>query len=288
MRWENQRQSSNVEDVRGRGPLRSKGVGLGCGGIAIIAIIAILTGQNPLQLLETVQQQQGSLPEAEAPVPRGGAPSDEVGAFIASVLGNTELVWNEQFAAAGQQYPEPKLVRFADQVQSACGLSSAAVGPFYCPLDNKVYLDTSFFELLHERFGAPGDFAAAYVIAHEVGHHVQNVLGISDEVQEAQRRAWDQSQANDLSVKMELQADCLAGVWAHHADKKYNMIEPGDIEEGLRAAAAIGDDRIQAQTQGYVVPESFTHGSGEQRVQWLRRGLESGDSEDCDTFKGRR
>lgn len=287
MRWQNQRESSNVEDVRGRGPLRSKGVGLGCGGIVLIGIIAILTGQNPLQLLQNIQQQQGSLPGAEEPMPGGGeAPQDEVGSFVSRVLSSTEDIWGEQFAAAGKQYPQPKLVRFADQVQSACGLSSAAMGPFYCPLDNKVYLDTSFFDLLEQRFGATGDFAAAYVIAHEVGHHVQNVLGISDEVQEAQRRAWDQSQANELSVKMELQADCLAGVWAHYANKT-NLIEPGDFEEGLNAAAAIGDDRIQAETQGYVVPESFTHGRGEDRMKWLRRGLESGDSEACDTFQGR-
>lgn len=286
MRWEGKRQSTNVDDVRGRSPWVGRGAGLGCGGVVLVILFSLLTGQDPLQLLQSIQQQ--APPEASpVPSPGAGAPADTAAQFSSVVLANTEDVWSAIFAAAGKRYEAPRLVLFSDQVQSACGLSSAAVGPFYCPPDRRVYLDTSFFNELSRRFGAPGDFAAAYVVAHEVGHHVQNLLGIADQVQEAQRQAWNQSQANALSVRMELQADCLAGVWAHHADREHQLIEPGDFEEGLRAAAAIGDDEIQAQTQGTVVPESFTHGSSEERVQWLRRGLQSGDPNTCETFEGR-
>ena len=251
--------------------------------LILVVVFALITGQDPLQLLQSVQEvcPRGSpAPSAAA----AAAPADAEGQFSSVVLASTEDVWSEIFAAAGKRYEVPRLVLFSQAVQSACGMSSAAVGPFYCPPDRRVYLDTSFFNELTRRFGAPGDFAAAYVVAHEVGHHVQNLLGIADEVQEAQRRAWSQSQANDLSVRMELQADCLAGVWAYHADRKQNLIETGDFEEGLRAAAAIGDDEIQSRTSGQVVPESFTHGSSEQRVEWLRKGMTAGDPNVCETF----
>jgi predicted metalloprotease len=284
MRWEGKRQSSNVEDVRGRSPWVGRGAGLGCGGIILVIVFSLITGQDPLQLLQSVQE--GAPPTQGPSAAPGVAPQDEAGQFSSTVLANTEDVWTSIFAAAGKRYEAPKLVLFSEAVQSACGMSSAAVGPFYCPPDRRVYLDTGFFNELSQRFGAPGDFAAAYVVAHEVGHHVQNLLGIADQVQDAQRQAWNQSQSNSLSVRMELQADCLAGVWAHHADKEYQLIEAGDFEEGLRAAAAIGDDEIQSRTAGTVVPESFTHGSSEDRVRWLRQGLRSGDPNTCDTFGG--
>jgi len=286
MRWQNKRESTNVEDVRGRSPWVGRGAGLGCGGLLLVVVFALLTGQDPLQLLQSVEQaqpQQQSAPTA----PGAGAPADEAGKFSSVVLANTEDVWSKVFAAAGKRYQAPSLVLFDGAVQSACGMSSSAVGPFYCPLDSKVYLDTNFFALMERRFGAPGDFAAAYVVAHEVGHHVQNLLGIAEEVQEAQRQAWSQQQANSLSVRMELQADCLAGVWAHFADQDYQLIEPGDFEEGLNAAQQIGDDQMQARTSGQVQPESWTHGSSKQRATWLRRGLESGDPNQCDTFAAR-
>jgi uncharacterized protein len=284
MRWQNQRESTNVEDVRGRSPWVGRGAGLGCGGLLLVAVFAILTGQDPTQLLQTFEQ---AAPQAPAPGPNAGQPADEAGKFSSVVLANTEDVWTQVFASAGKRYQAPNLVLFDGAVQSACGMSSSAVGPFYCPLDSKVYLDTNFFSMMARRFGAPGDFAAAYVVAHEVGHHVQNLLGIADEVQEAQRKAWSQQQANELSVRMELQADCLAGVWAHYADRDYRLIEPGDFEEGLNAAQQIGDDQMQARTTGTVQPESWTHGSSQQRATWLRRGLESGDPDQCDTFQGR-
>ena len=203
------------------------------------------------------------------------------------MLGSTEDVWSEIFAAQGQRYRKPTLVLFSDAVASACGTASAAVGPFYCPADQKVYLDLSFYELLSQRFGAPGDFAQAYVVAHEVGHHVQQLLGIADQVTAAQQRA-SEAEANGLSVRMELQADCLAGVWGYHANRTRQLLEPGDVEEGLRAAAAIGDDMMQRQSAGRVRPESWTHGSSEMRVRWLRQGLSTGDPDQCDTFKAER
>lgn len=284
MRWEGGRQSTNVEDVRGSGGGGRRGLGIGCGGLVLVIIFALVTGRNPLQLLQTIQETQGGPAQT---VPSGDGtppPDDQEGKFVRTVLGNTEDVWTKLLANTQTPYEEPRLVRFSGSIPSQCGMASAAVGPFYCPADQKVYLDTAFFDELSQRFGAPGEFAEAYVVAHEIGHHVQYLLGIDQKVREAQQRAWDESQSNELSVKMELQADCLAGVWAYHADHDYQMIEPGDFESGMKAAQSIGDDEIQKQTQGYVVPESFTHGTAKQRSEWLRRGLQSGDPNDCDTF----
>jgi hypothetical protein len=265
-----------------------KAAPLGGGALLVILLIAFLTGEDPTQLLDAVNPPQVSVDGGGA-YPSGGGdrPTDEGADFVSVVLADTEDTWNALFAQRGERYREPNLVLFSDAVSSACGFNSAAVGPFYCPADDKVYLDLSFFADLHRRFGAPGDFAQAYVIAHEVGHHVQNLLGISDQVHRLRSRAG-RAEANALSVRMELQADCLAGVWGYHANRQRRMLEPGDVEEGLRAAAAIGDDRLQRQAGGYVHPESWTHGSSEQRVRWLRRGLESGRMEVCDTFEADR
>lgn len=285
MRWEGRRQSTNVEDVRGSGGGGRRGLGIGCGGIVLVIIFALVTGRNPLQLLQSIEETQGGGPVQGEPSEDGTAPAPgREGEFVATVLANTEDVWTALLANSETPYRVPRLVRFSGSIASQCGMASAAVGPFYCPADRKVYLDTEFFNDLSQRFGAPGEFAAAYVVAHEVGHHVQNLLGIDQQVREAQQQAWGEAQSNELSVKMELQADCLAGVWAHHADRDHQLIEPGDFEAGLKAAQVIGDDEIQKNTQGYVVPESFTHGTAQQRTEWLRRGMESGDPNDCDTF----
>ncbi len=279
MRWQLTRRSSNVEDRRGMGTAPKMG-GIGCLGILIVMAIAYLTGSNPLELLQ--QMDSGSTVSTQEPsAPRTG--SDEEGEFVIHTLGDIEDAWTEIFAASGQQYQAPKLVLFENAVSSACGYNSAAVGPFYCPADRKVYLDLSFFRQLHQRFGASGDFAQAYVIAHEVGHHVQNLLGISDQINRLTRSA-SETQANALSVMQELQADCFAGVWGHHASRK-DLLEVGDIEEGLQAAQAIGDDLIQKRSQGYVNPESFTHGTSQQRAYWLRRGLETGRMDACNTME---
>lgn len=279
MRWRGGRQSENVEDRRGMGA-PGRGVAIGGGGLLIIIALALLTGQDPLQLIEVVSDPSVSVD----PGGQGGqigAPTDELGQFASTVLASTEDVWPR--VLAGRRYQPPTLVLFSGAVQSACGFNSAAVGPFYCPLDSKVYIDLSFFNELESRFGASGDFAQAYVIAHEVGHHVQNLLGIASKVHAARQRASEE-EGNTLSVRMELQADCLAGVWAYHANQSNSLLEPGDVEEGLAAAAAIGDDRIQKRGQGYTVPESWTHGSSEMRVRWLRRGIQNGNIEECDTF----
>ena len=283
MRWRGQRQSENVEDRRGRGPALGRGAGLGCGGLILVLVISWITGVNPMKLLQVAEQIQPpavSVGEAEAVAP----PGDELGQFASTVLADTEEVWQKLFALQGTRYQPPRLVLFDGSVRSACGLNSAAVGPFYCPGDAKVYLDLSFFSELDRRFGAPGDFAAAYVIAHEVGHHVQNLLGYSGAVTRAQQDARSREQANELSVRLELMADCLAGVWAYHANRDRDLLEPGDVEEGLTAAAAIGDDRMQRMATGTVQPESWTHGSSEMRVAWLRKGLERGDPDACDAF----
>ena len=276
MRIGRMRPSSNVEDRRGLGG-RGLAVGGGVGGL-IMLLLFLLLGGNPLQLLgpggPTVS------------LPGGGAPTAEQQAaaeFVTLVLGDTEDVWNELFSTMGHDYVEPRLVLFSGQVESACGMADTAVGPFYCPADAQVYIDLSFFDDLSGRFGAPGDFAAAYVIAHEVGHHVQNLLGVADRVH-AMRGRVSETEFNDLSVRLELQADYYAGVWAHHAERARQVLEEGDIEEGLRAAAAVGDDRLQRRAQGYVVPDSFTHGTSEQRARWFRKGLESGDPAGGDTF----
>lgn len=286
MRWEDQRESQNVEDRRGRPAVRG-GMAIGGTGILIVLVLSLLTGQNPLQLLSSLSDGGGShqAGQVDPGVNSQGQPKDQLGRFASVVLAGTEDTWNEQLPRMGKRYREPTLVLFSQAVDSACGLSSAAVGPFYCPADQKVYLDLSFFDELSQRFGAPGDFAQAYVIAHEVGHHVQTLLGISGQVAEL-RESVSRAQANELSVRQELQADCFAGVWGYRAQNQNGVIEAGDFEEGLRAAAAIGDDRLQRLGRGQVQPESWTHGSSEQRVRWLKRGLQSGDPKDCDTFSG--
>jgi predicted metalloprotease len=293
MRWREGRRSENVEDVRGAGGGFRRGGGglrLGGGGLILLLVGAWLFGADPMTLLSILVDGGGGssmqVPDASmeggAPVP---AASDEGAQFVSVVLADTEDTWAEIFQSGGQRYQPPKLVLFSDVVRSACGMAQSAMGPFYCPNDQKVYIDLGFYRELRERFQAPGDFAQAYVIAHEIGHHVQTLLGTSQQVHEAQQRA-SQEQGNALSVRLELQADCYAGVWAHHADRSRQLLEAGDVEEGLNAASAIGDDNIQRQTQGRVAPESFTHGSSEQRVAWFRRGLESGSMKSCDTFSG--
>lgn len=279
MRWEFGRRSQNVEDRRGSGVARPV-VGGGIG-VALLAIVVALLGGDPSIILDQVQG-GGSYSE---PAQTGNTPAqDEMSDFVSVVLADTEATWNEIFRQAGGTYVEPSLVLFSGAVESACGFAEAAVGPFYCPRDEKVYIDLSFYEDLKYRHQAPGDFAQAYVIAHEVGHHVQNLLGISDKVRALQSRA-SQTEANQLSVRLELQADCFAGVWAHNAERSRQILEPGDIEEALNAASSIGDDRLQRQSRGYVVPESFTHGSSEQRVRWFQRGVQSGDPDQCNTFE---
>lgn len=286
MKWRGERQSDQVEDRRGMTPARG-GMAIGGGAALLVLLFALFTGQDPRQLLDMIGGGEAGVDPAASAAAPTGAPADEGGQFAATVLGSTEDVWSEIFAAQGQRYRKPTLVLFSDAVASACGTASAAVGPFYCPADQKVYLDLSFYELLSQRFGAPGDFAQAYVVAHEVGHHVQQLLGIADQVTAAQQRA-SEAEANGLSVRMELQADCLAGVWGYHANRTRQLLEPGDVEEGLRAAAAIGDDMMQRQSAGRVRPESWTHGSSEMRVRWLRQGLSTGDPDQCDTFQADR
>ena len=288
MRWEDGRRSENVEDRRGTG-MRMGGPAVKVGGLGMIVLVVVglLMGVNPLTLLSLVGG--GGVTQSPHPTPAPSKPTqagakDEQAEFVSVVLGETEDTWGQIFASAGKRYPPPTLVMFSEGVRSACGLASAAAGPFYCPGDQKLYIDLSFFRELDERFGAPGDFARAYVVAHEVGHHVQNVLGIAGKVSSLQQRV-SEGQANALSVRMELQADCLAGVWAYHTNKRHPILEEGDVEEGLRAAAAIGDDRIQRKAQGYVSPESWTHGSSDMRVRWFKRGLQTGSVEQCDTFK---
>lgn len=281
MRWQNSRRSENVEDQRGGRIATGPAIG---GGVAIvILLVGLLLGGDPATLLETI----GSTATQQTTQTTDPAQMSEADArardFVAAVLGETEDVWRQVFAQNGATYQEPRLVLFSGSTQSACGYASAAVGPFYCSADQRVYLDTEFFSDLERQFGASGDFAQAYVIAHEIGHHVQNLLGVMDKVDALRQRA-SQREANDLSVRLELQADFFAGVWAHYADRTKNILEPGDIEEAMNAATAIGDDRIQKQTQGYVVPDAFTHGSSEQRTRWFRRGYETGDIRQGDTF----
>ena len=280
MRWKSGRRSSNIEDRRGRrvaGGTVFKG---GVGTIVLTLALAYFLGIDPQVLL---QMQQGigqpEVVEDYQPTPQEAQLAD----FVSVVLADTEDTWREIFRQSGRSYEEPTLVLFSAAVRSACGMASAAMGPFYCPADRKVYIDLAFFEDLRQRHGAPGDFAQAYVIAHEVGHHVQTLLGVSTQVRSVQQ-GLGQAEANVLSVKQELQADCFAGLWGYHADRSRGVLEQGDIEEALNAATAIGDDRLQKQAQGYVVPESFTHGSSRQRVEWFKRGIESGDFERCDTF----
>jgi predicted metalloprotease len=319
MRWRGLRKSENIEDKRAEGndfgfpfpgggarfPIGGSGRGGGIGIIGILIILGLMLffGVDPRAIMQGEPTDDTAMPDIRLPEARPGSTNlptpggergaqiqhpqgtseDEMKSFVAAVLGTTEDVWQKAFAQYGQRYSDPKLVLFSGAVRSACGMGMAAMGPFYCPGDEKVYIDLDFYRELKDRFNAPGDFAQAYVIAHEIGHHVQKLLGIADQV-EAAKQQMSQMQANALQVRMELQADCLAGVWANRAHESKDIVEPGDIEEALGAATAIGDDRIQSQAQGYVVPDSFTHGSSEQRVRWFRRGYDSGKLEACDTF----
>ena len=284
MKYKGQQGSSNIEDRRGGGGRRGGGMKLGLFGTIVVVVLALIFGENPLQMLQQVQNTGGSAPVTQqAP----NSADDELAYFVSVVLQYTEEVWDQAFQQEyGKPYKKPVLVLFDGQVQSACGMASSATGPFYCPGDDKLYIDLSFYSELKNRFGAPGDFAMAYVVAHEVAHHVQNLLGITDQVH-SRRRSISQAEYNQLSVRLELQADFLAGYWAHHTDKMRDVLDPGDIEEALRAANAIGDDRLQRQAQGYVVPESFTHGTSEQRMRWFKKGFETGDLSQGDTFGAR-
>ena len=279
MLWQGQRESENVEDARGSGGGRLvMGGGIGT---VVLVVLYLLLGGDPQALFNS---QQAQLPQS-AQVDNQ-APRDEASKFVAVVLADTEDAWKEVFRQMGREYQEPRLVLFTDMIQSGCGFASGATGPFYCPQDRRVYIDLGFFRQLQERLGAGGDFAEAYVIAHEVGHHVQKLLGITDRVDAARRRA-SEAESNRLSVRLELQADFLAGVWARYADRVKHVVEAGDIEEAMRAASAVGDDRLQRRSRGYVVPDSFTHGRSEQRVRWFRRGYETGDLSQGDTFNAR-
>jgi len=280
MLWQGQRESENVEDARGSGGGRLvMGGGIGT---VVLVVLYLLLGGDPQALFNAQQQAQVSQPAQV----NSQAPRDDASKFVAVVLADTEDGWNDVFRQMGRQYEEPRLVLFTDLIQSGCGFARGATGPFYCPQDRQVYIDLGFFRELQERLGAGGDFAEAYVIAHEVGHHVQKLLGITDRVDAARRRA-SEAESNRLSVRLELQADFLAGVWARYADRVKHVVEAGDIEEAIRAANAVGDDRLQARSRGYVVPDSFTHGTSEQRVRWFRRGYETGDLSQGDTFNAR-
>ncbi len=294
MKWDDLRRSGNIEDMRSRGPARGMGGGRGSmrllfplakmliGSkvgriILVIGVVAYFMGFNPLALLDAPSAAPQSAQVNASPQ------DNESAAFVSAVLAQTEDVWNAQFAAAGASYREPKLVLFRQSVQSACGYADAQVGPFYCPVDQKVYLDLGFFDELSRRHGAPGDFAQAYVIAHEIGHHVQNLVGTLNKSHQAKQMARSTTQANAIQVNVELQADCYAGIWAHYIHAKGTILEPGDIQEALNAASAIGDDTLQKKAQGYVVPDTFTHGSSAERMEWFERGFQSGQLQACNT-----
>jgi hypothetical protein len=286
MKWQRARRSSNVEDRRGQRP-----VARAAGGFSLIGIVAVLaiswfTGQNPIELLGLLQQNAPT--QSQAGPPQAPPADDPRAAFIAAILGETEDVWTAYFAQRGSTYEVPKLVLFSGSVQSACGSATAATGPFYCPGDRKVYIDLSFFTEMERRLGGGGDFAEAYVIAHEVGHHIQTLTGVSQQVNDLRRRGQNVEGASGPLVRLELQADCYAGVWANAAQRRHAWLEPGDIEEALNTASAIGDDHLQRQSRGSVVPDSFTHGSSEQRVRWFRIGFDGGDPTRCDTFAASR
>jgi predicted metalloprotease len=298
MRWRGRRQSSNVEDRRGasgggfgfprsggrmRVPVGRRGGGVSLGAVALIVVASWVFGFDPTILLTGGGPDAGPFPQSEAPAPRS-AEEQRLADFVRVILADTEDTWAEIFRAEGGDYRDPTLVMFSDQVSSACGYASAASGPFYCPNDAKVYIDLGFYAELERKLNAPGDFAQAYVLAHEVGHHVQNLLGVLPEYERA-RHGLGEAEANALSVRLELQADCLAGIWANHAAKRQGFLETGDIEEGLNAATQIGDDTLQKRSRGYVVPESFNHGTSAQRVSWFRTGIEEGRLASCDTFK---
>ena len=293
MKWEGGRQSDNVEDRRGDGGGggggRGGGMAKGGIGVILIAVVAMFLGLDPSMVLGLLGGggQTATSPQVSQQAPAKRPPEgDQMAKFVSVVLADTEDTWTGLFKQSGSKYKVPKLVLFRGAVQSACGRAEAAMGPFYCPGDQKVYIDLAFFDDLQRRFNAPGEFARAYVIAHEVGHHVQNLLGIADKV-DAQRKRLSEVEYNKLQVRMELQADCLAGIWAHHANRTRNILERGDVEAAMAAATAIGDDRMQQQSRGYVTPESFTHGSSQQRVRWFRRGLDSGQIAQCNTFQAR-
>lgn len=281
MRLDESPRSDNVEDERGSG-IGRRGAGIGIGTIVIV-IIGYFMGVNPSTLLSLLNGGDPQAVTAQSPAPVAPNPNDPQVDFVRAILGDTEAVWGAYFQNMGKTYTRPKLVLFSDQISSACGLASAASGPFYCPGDQRVYIDLSFYRQLATEFGAPGDFARAYVIAHEVGHHVQNLLGISEKAQSAESRAGRVG-ANQVSVRVELQADCFAGVWAQQANRARKILEPGDLEQGLAAASSVGDDTLQKRMQGTVVPDSFTHGTSAQRVRWFRRGFDSGKIDSCDTF----
>jgi uncharacterized protein len=281
MKWNRARRSDNVEDRRRTGGMRGAG-GLGLGGVAVVVVISLLLGKNPAEMLGLVTQLEGNPPGQSQTVPAPG--EDPAYDFIAAILGETEDVWTAEFAARGARYEPPRLVLFSGQVSSACGSASAAVGPFYCPGDRQVYLDLGFFREMEAHLGGGGAFAEAYVIAHEVGHHIQTLTGVSGRVQDARSRGENIAGADGLLVRQELQADCYAGAWAHHAQVRHDWLEPGDIEAALNTASAIGDDRLQRRSQGTVVPDAFTHGTSAQRVRWFRVGFDDGDPTKCDTF----
>ena len=298
MRWQNKRRSDNVEDRRGQRAARAGGLSgsspllrllpmlIRKGGIKSVVVIGVglfIASQLGINIPALLLGGGGMQGGPTGATPKITAAEQQLADMTSVVLADTETTWQEIFKARGRNYEEPTLVLFSGSVQSACGLADAAMGPFYCPGDKKVYIDLSFYSDLKSRHGAPGDFAQAYVIAHEVGHHIQTLLGISGQVQQQKQRS-SKAEANQLSVRQELQADCLAGVWGYHADKARGMLESGDVDEALTAAAAIGDDRLQKQSRGYVTPESFTHGSSEQRIRWFKTGLASGDIDTCDTF----
>jgi len=285
MRLDDQDESSNVEDRRGGG---GGGFGIGRGGVGIGTVVIALAasyffGIDPSVILGLASNDSPPTRQVSAQEPRA---NDPMRSFVAKILRSTESTWEPIFRASGKEYVAPTLVLFSDATQTACGTGQSAMGPFYCPADQKVYIDLSFYRELKERFHAPGEFAQAYVIAHEVGHHVQNLLGISEKVRRAEQGA-SKARINALSVRQELQADCFAGVWGNRADAAKHIIEPGEIEQALNAASAIGDDRLQQESQGRIVPESFTHGSSEQRMRWFKRGMDSGDIRQCDTFKAK-
>ena len=296
MKWENNRQSDQIEDRRsdpsggGLGGLgggrRVGGRGIGLGTIAVALVAGWIFGINPMTILGVLGGVGGEAPTAQVETTRSPAqaPTDDMGKFVAAVLGGTEDVWGQVFQQAGATYQKPRLVLFRGATPTACGTGQSAMGPFYCPGDQKVYIDLSFYDTLRRQLGAPGDFAQAYVIAHEVGHHVQNLMGITDQMEQARRRVGER-EYNALSVRLELQADCFAGIWAHHNQKSKAILEPGDVEEALNAAAAIGDDALQRKSQGQAVPDSFTHGTSAQRQRWFNTGLQSGNVQSCDTFK---
>jgi predicted metalloprotease len=296
MKWENNRQSDQIEDRRdagggmfgGGGVPRVGGRGVGVGTIVIALVAGWIFGINPLTILGVLGGGDGEViaPAGQSQPAATGKPGDQMGQFVASVLGGTEDVWTDRFQQAGSQYQKPRLVLFRGATPTACGTGQSAMGPFYCPGDQKVYIDLSFYDTLRQQLGAPGDFAQAYVIAHEVGHHVQNLMGVTDQMEQARRRVSER-EYNALSVRLELQADCFAGIWAHHNQKTHAILEPGDVEEALNAAAAIGDDALQRKSQGMVVPDSFTHGTSTQRQRWFHKGLESGSVTACDTFNAR-